>query len=119
MLGVYLQVHPKEITPMALDESAVSELLAALDVAEGTDLVRQLAQWALQQLIDAEATAAIGAGRYERSDERRTHRNGTRARVLSIRPAICSSGSRSFAKDRSSRRCSNRDAESTRRSTPL
>lgn len=85
MLGVYLQVHPKEITPMALDESAVSELLAALDVAEGTDLVRQLAQWALQQLIDAEATAAIGAGRYERSDERRTHRNGTRARVLSTK----------------------------------
>jgi len=40
MLGVYLQVHPKEVTPMALDESAVSVLLDALDVGEGTDLVR-------------------------------------------------------------------------------
>ncbi len=85
MLGVYLQVHPKEITPMALDESAVSALLDALSVGEGTDLVRQLAQLGLQQLIDAEATAAIGAGRYERSDDRRTHRNGTRARVLSTK----------------------------------
>ena len=70
---------------MALDESAVSVLLDALDVGEGTDLVRQLAQWALQQLIDAEATAVIGAGRYERNDDRTTHRNGTRPRVLSTK----------------------------------
>ncbi len=48
MLGVYRQVHTKEITPMALDESAVSALLDALRVGEGTDLVRELAQWALQ-----------------------------------------------------------------------
>ena len=85
MLGVYLQVHPKEITPMALDESAVSALLDALSVGEGTDLVRQLAQIGLQQLIDAEATAVIGAGHYERSEDRRTHRNGTRPRVLSTK----------------------------------
>lgn len=70
---------------MALDESAVSDLLDALDVGEGTDLVRQLAQWALQQLINAEAAAAIGAGRYERTDGRVTHRNGTRPRVLSTK----------------------------------
>lgn len=70
---------------MALNESAVSDLLDALRVGEGTDLVRELAQWALQQLIDAEATAAIGAGRYERSDGRVTHRNGTRPRTLSTK----------------------------------
>jgi hypothetical protein len=52
-------VHTKENTPMALDESAVSDLLDALTVGEGTDLVRELAQWALQQLIEAEATAVI------------------------------------------------------------
>ncbi len=46
---------------MALDESAVSDLLDALRVGEGTDLVRELAQWALQQLIDAEATERVGA----------------------------------------------------------
>jgi putative transposase len=78
-------VHTKEITPMALSESAVSALLDAFRVGEGTDLVRELAQWALQQLIDAEASETIGAGRYERTDSRLTQRNGTRAKVLSTK----------------------------------
>ena len=70
---------------MALDESAVSDLLDALRVGEGTDLVRELAQWALQQLIDAEATEKIGADPWERSAERTTHRNGSRPKVLSTK----------------------------------
>ena len=70
---------------MALDESAVSDLLDALRVGEGADLVRELAQWALQQLIDAEATEKIGAEPWERSAERTTHRNGTRPKVLSTK----------------------------------
>ncbi len=70
---------------MALDESAVSDLLDALRTGEGTDLVRELAQWALQQLIEAEATAVIGAGAWERADGRVTHRNGHRPRVLSTK----------------------------------
>ena len=68
---------------MALDESAVSDLLAALQVGDGTDMVRQIAQWAFQELIEAEAAAAIGAGLWERGPERTTHRNGHRPRVLS------------------------------------
>ena len=36
---------------MALDESAVADLIDALAVGEGTDLVRELARWALQELI--------------------------------------------------------------------
>ncbi|MGB3672873.1 MAG: transposase, partial [Candidatus Nanopelagicales bacterium] len=55
---------------MALSQSAVSDLLDALRVGEGTDLVRELAEWALQQLIEAEATEKIGAGPYERTDQR-------------------------------------------------
>jgi putative transposase len=78
-------VHTKEITPMALDESAVSELLDALTTGEGTDLVRELAQWALQQLIEVEATAKIGADPWERTGGRTTHRNGHRSRVLSTK----------------------------------
>ena len=35
-----------------------------------------------QELIDAQATAHIGAARFERSDDRTTQRNGTRPRVL-------------------------------------
>lgn len=38
---------------MALSDSALSELLDALRVGDGTDLVRELAQWALHQLIEA------------------------------------------------------------------
>ncbi len=70
---------------MALHESAVTDLLDALRVGEGTDLVRELAQWALQQLIEVEATETIGAGRYERNDGRVTERNGHRPRVLSTK----------------------------------
>lgn len=64
---------------MALSESAVEELLAALAVGEGTDLVRELARWALQELIEAEAVEAIGAERWERSPGRVSYRNGHRA----------------------------------------
>jgi putative transposase len=35
---------------------------------EGTDFIRECVRVAMQELIDAEATAAIGAGRYERTD---------------------------------------------------
>lgn len=70
---------------MALSDSALSELLDALRVGDGTDLVRELAQWALQQLIEAEAAEKIGAGRYERSDARATHRNGNRPKTLSTK----------------------------------
>ncbi len=67
---------------MALEESAVEGLLDALRVGEGTDLVRTLAEWALQQLIDTEAAQRIGADRYERVESRVTHRNGSRPRTL-------------------------------------
>ena len=70
---------------MALSESAVHDLLDALRVGEGTDLVRELAQWALQQLIDAEAAGKIGADPWERTDTRVTYRNGTRPKVLSTK----------------------------------
>ena len=70
---------------MALPDSALSELLDALRVGDGTDLVRELAQWTLQALIDTEAAERIGAGRYERTDDRVTHRNGTRPRTLSTK----------------------------------
>lgn len=70
---------------MALSESAASDLLDALRVGEGADLVRELAQWALLQLIEAEATEKIGADPWERTSERVTYRNGTRSKVLSTK----------------------------------
>ena len=75
---------------MALDESAVSDLLDALRVGEGTDLVRELAQWALQQLIEAEATETIGADPWERSGAGSRIATGTGPGCCRPRPAICS-----------------------------
>ena len=71
---------------MALDESALSELLVALRARDGgVDLVRELAEWLAQALIETEAAQRIGAGRYERNDERVTHRNGHRSRLLTTK----------------------------------
>jgi putative transposase len=70
---------------MALDESAMTDLLAALRAGGGLDVVREALALVLQALIDAEATEVIGAGRYERSAARTTYRNGTRARLLSTK----------------------------------
>jgi putative transposase len=70
---------------MALDESAMTELLAALRAGGGLDVVRQALALVLQALIDAEATEVIGADRYQRSQQRTTHRNGSRSRLLSTK----------------------------------
>ena len=70
---------------MALSESALSELRAAIDVGHGGDLIRHLAEWMMQQLIEAEATDTIGAARYERTEGRTTERNGHRPRGLSTK----------------------------------
>jgi putative transposase len=75
--------HQKEIAPMALPQSALSELLDAIKAGEGLDLVRRGVALVLQELIELEVSQTVGAERYERTDERTTHRNGSRERVLS------------------------------------
>jgi transposase-like protein len=70
---------------MALDQSVLSELLDALRAGGNLDVMREAMQLVLQALIDVEATERIGAERYERSDARTTHRNGSRARVLATK----------------------------------
>lgn len=68
---------------MALDQSALLDLLAQLKLADVTDRIRSATETLYQELIDAEASALIGAAPFERSTERTTHRNGTRSRTLS------------------------------------
>jgi transposase-like protein len=68
---------------MALDQSALLDLLAELKLTDVPDRIRVATETLYQQLIDAEAAAFIGAAPFERSAERTTHRNGSRARVLS------------------------------------
>jgi putative transposase len=85
ILGVFLAEPPKEITPMALDQSVLSELLDAFRTGEGLDLVREAVTLVCQELIEAELTSVIGADRYERTATRTTERNGHRPRVLSTK----------------------------------
>ena len=68
---------------MTLIDSDLSELLAALKAGEMTDTIRTSLEWILQQLIEAEATAFIGAAPHERTETRTTQRNGHRPRLLS------------------------------------
>src|SRR4051812_15094747 len=70
---------------MALDQSALSELLDALRAGGDIDFMREAMQLVLQELIELEATQHIGAARYERNDTRATHRNGSRTRLLSTK----------------------------------
>ena len=66
---------------MALDHSA---LLGQLKLTDVSDRIRSAAELLYQQLIEAEATAFIGAAPFERTEDRTTQRNGTRPRTLSI-----------------------------------
>ena len=69
----------------ATNQSAVStlirEVLADPDLAHD-DVFRRLLQAGLQDLVDAEAAAVIGAGRYERTPERTNRRNGKRLKTV-------------------------------------
>lgn len=67
---------------MALDQSALLELLGELKLTDVTDRIRVATETLYQELIDAEAAAFIGAAPFERSPERVTQRNGTRPRTL-------------------------------------
>lgn len=55
----------------------------ALKSADAGAVFAELIRAGLQALIEAEATEVIGAGRYRRSDDRATHRNGHRAKTVS------------------------------------
>ena len=67
---------------MALDQSALLEVLDALRVAEVDDRIRQAATTIYQALIEAELTAVIGAAPHERSDARLAQRNGHRPKTI-------------------------------------
>jgi putative transposase len=69
---------------MTLDDDArVADLLARLGEGDSRELFRRLLQHGMQELIDAELTAAIGAGPHERVETRSNQRNGSRSRLLS------------------------------------
>ena len=67
---------------MTHDHSALIAQLDALKGADPASVFAELIRAGMQALIDAEATQVLGAGRYERTAERSTYRNGTRAKTV-------------------------------------
>lgn len=67
---------------MTHDHSALLTQLDALKGADPASVFAELIRAGMQALIDAEATAVFGAGRYERTAERTTYRNGTRPKTV-------------------------------------
>ena len=65
------------------DDARLDALLAQLGDGDTKDLFRLLLERGMQELIDAELTATIGAELHERTDTRTNHRNGARERTLS------------------------------------
>jgi putative transposase len=68
---------------VTLTDHDLSELLAALKAGEVTDTIRTSLERILQELIEAEAAAVIGAERHERTETRTNLRTGHRPRLLS------------------------------------
>jgi transposase-like protein len=61
------------------------ELFDKVVAEEHTDLLQEAVRRVLHEIMAQEVTARIGAEPYERTEERKAHRNGTRSRVLKTR----------------------------------
>ena len=68
---------------MTLNQSALLELTDVLRTADGGHVMRLMLSAMLQALVDAEATAHVGADPYEHTPTRTTQRNGTREKTVS------------------------------------
>ena len=89
---------------MTAHEFALSDLAARLTGTDATlsTSLRDILTVALQELIEAELTATIGAAPGEHTSERVTHRNGTARSCCRRRLVTSSSASPSSATARSS-----------------
>jgi hypothetical protein len=99
---------------VALDQSALLEVLDALTAAEVDDRIRQAAQTIYQALIEAELTSVIGASPHQRTEARLAQRNGHRPRVLTTSAGDLELRIPSYAPGRSSPRCWSGAGGSTR-----
>ena len=68
---------------MPTTNSGASALAPLLDGSTAGELIPELVRHGLQQLIELEVAAVLGAERHERSDDRLGYRNGYRPRLLS------------------------------------
>ena len=63
-------------------DSGASSLASLLDGSTAGELIPELARHGLQQLIELQVAAVLGAERHERSEDRLGYRNGYRPRTL-------------------------------------
>ena len=73
-------VSRKDAPTMALDHSALPDILEVLKTAEVDNRIRQEAETIYQALIEAQLTPVIGA--YQRTEARTEQRNGHRQRTI-------------------------------------
>jgi len=78
----FADFNPSLEHPMTDERIALME---ALQKADEGNFLRALAEPVLQILMEADVEGVIGAGKYERSGERTTWRNGYRERTLDTR----------------------------------
>jgi putative transposase len=69
---------------MATDRMALVDVLRKGEDPQA-DFLQDGVRWLVQELMEAEISAQIGAGRYERTQERTTQRNGYRTRPWDTR----------------------------------
>ena len=67
---------------MTLSDNATARLWETFRAGGGAGLIREAVELVLQELFEAEAAEAIGAGRYERNDARSAEPNGHRPWLL-------------------------------------
>jgi putative transposase len=82
----------------------LAELAELLEKAGDGDLLRAVAEAVLQLLMESDVEELIGAGRYERSGERSTWRNGYRDARSILASVHCSCASRNCGRAATSRR---------------
>lgn len=70
---------------MTNNNRRANEELAQEVLLDDADFLKEIVERVLQQLLEAEITEHIGAGPYQRTDTRRGHRNGYKARTLKTR----------------------------------
>ena len=91
IVGAYRQVLTEAVSPMALRQSAVSELLDAFRAGDGVNLIRDAVRLVLQELVELEATERIGPLRARRvrvTDRKWGRRKGSLSgQAVSVRRA--------------------------------
>src|SRR5918912_2940834 len=70
---------------MAEDHRRLAEGVAQAILLDDPTFLKEIVERVLQELLEAEMTEHIGAAPYERSENRKGHRNGYKPRTLKTR----------------------------------